>query len=166
MGLKIRYCKFMDEKFLRNLRPKTKVHEIGWKLHWLSNVRTYFFYINKKIETTSLWVQNPDVMKLLIKIYFLIDDQKPRSRTSSKILESFCYENFFLYFPKSSHSSPMCFILDFMIFNLMIIFEIYKQNTQVDEINWKLQSMTRIKTCLFLSSQKNPCNLLLGNLVN
>ena len=29
MGLKNRYCKFMDEKFLGNLRPKTKVHEIG-----------------------------------------------------------------------------------------------------------------------------------------
>ena len=29
MGLKIRYCKFMDEKFLRNLRAKIKIHEIG-----------------------------------------------------------------------------------------------------------------------------------------
>ena len=60
----------------------------------------------------------------------------------------------------------MCFILEFMIFELIIIFEIYKQNTQVDEIIWKLQSVGSIKTFFFLSYHKNPCNLLLGNLVN
>ena len=40
-------------------------------------------------------------MKLFMKISFVIYDQKPRSKTSSKIAEIFVHENYFLYCPKN-----------------------------------------------------------------
>ena len=52
-------------------------------------------------------------MKLLMKIYFLIEDQKPRSRTSSKIVEIFCYENFLFIFPEKFTQLPHVFYTRF-----------------------------------------------------